>query len=215
MACGDKKCAFRVSILDPEVTLSQPRMVTAVTGLDAIAHAVETYVSTKATPASRKVSLEAWRHLEPNFERVLNEPKNLEARTAMQIGSHLAGMAIENAMLGVCHSCANPLTAHYGITHGVAIGLMLPHVVRFNAVAAGEHYSVLAKEAGLANADALAARVANFAAVAGLPRSLKEAGVAAGILPLLADEANQQWTARFNPRPVTESDILELYRTAY
>lgn len=215
MACGDKKCAFRISILDPEVTLSQPRMVTAVTGLDAIAHAIETYVCTKATPASRNVSLAAWRHLEPNFERVLNEPNNLEARSAMQIGSHLAGMAIENAMLGVCHSCANPLTAHYGITHGVAVGLMLPHAVRFNASASGEHYAVLAKEAGLANAQELAARLANFAAVAGLPRSLKEAGVASGILPLLADEANQQWTARFNPRPVAESDILELYRTAY
>src|SRR5438876_341894 len=93
----------------------------------------------------------------------------------MQIGSHLAGMAIENAMLGVCHSCANPLTAHYGLTHGVAIGLMLPHVVRFNAGAAGELYAQLAKEAGLTNAEELAARLAQFAAVAGLPRSLKDA----------------------------------------
>ena len=63
----------------------------------------------------------------------MQSPYDLAARAAMQIGSHLAGMAIENAMLGVCHSCANPLTAHYGITHGVAIGVMLPHVIRFNA----------------------------------------------------------------------------------
>ena len=68
----------------------------------------------------------------------------------MQLGAHLAGMAIENAMLGVCHSCANPLTAHYGVTHGVAIGVMLPHVIRFNAPAAGPLYAELVGRAGSA-----------------------------------------------------------------
>jgi alcohol dehydrogenase len=212
MACGDKKAAFRISILDPLVTLSQPRSVTAVTGIDAIAHAVESYVCTKANPISRMASLAAWRHLEPNFETVLAEPANVEARSAMQIGAHLAGMAIENAMLGVCHSCANPLTAHYGITHGVAIGIMLPHVVRFNAVTTD--YGTLAKDAGLDGVEGLIARLEAFARAAKLPRTLKDAGVAEGILPLLAEEANQQWTARFNPRPVNEAEILKIYLTA-
>src|SRR5262245_59944554 len=106
MACGDKKAAFRVAILDPELMLSQPKAVTAVTGIDALAHAVESYVCTKRNPLSQAFALAAWRHMEPNFETVLRDPADLEARAAMQIGSHLAGSAIENAMLGVCHSCA-------------------------------------------------------------------------------------------------------------
>jgi alcohol dehydrogenase len=219
MACGDKKAAFRVSILDPEVTLSQPRGVTAVTGIDAVAHAIESFACAARNPLSQMCARTAFRYLEPHFERVMSHPADLAARAAMQLGAHFAGMAIEAAMLGVCHSCANPLTAHYGVTHGVAIGVMLPHVIRFNAPAAGELYAELVAETGAANgqpaADALADRVTEMLAAAGLPRTLKECGVSDTILPLLAEEANQQWTARFNPRPVAETDILGLYRAAW
>lgn len=218
MACGDKKAAFRVSILDPELTLSQPRTVTAVTGIDAVAHAVESFVCTKRNAVSAMCALSAFRYLEPNFEAVLREPFNLAARSAMQIGSHLAGMAIESSMLGVCHSCANPLTAHYGITHGVAIGVMLPHVIRFNAAVVGHLYAELSPGCGSNGqpaAEALADRVRQLTVAAGLPQSLKECGVSDTILPLLAEEANQQWTARFNPRPVTEADIHKLYQAAW
>jgi alcohol dehydrogenase len=219
MACGDKKAAFRVSILDPEVTLSQPRAVTAVTGIDAVAHAVESFVCTKRNPLSHMYALAAYRHLEPNFERVMAHPDDLSARSAMLLGAHFAGMAIESAMLGVCHSCANPLTAHYGITHGVAIGVMLPHVIRFNAPAVGELYAELVggdvSRNGRTAADVLADRITELLAHAGLPRSLKECGVSQTILHLLAEEANQQWTARFNPRPVAEADILKLYQAAW
>ena len=219
MACGDKKAAFRIAVLDPELTLSQPRMVTAVTGIDAVAHAIESFVCTKANAISRMCSLTAWRHLEPNFERVLTEPSDLAARSAMQLGAYFAGMAIENAMLGVCHSCANPLTAHYGITHGTAIGLMLPHVIRFNAPSAGPLYADLVHEQGLNNgepaSEILAKRVTELVKAAGLPTSLKECGVSESILHLLAEEANQQWTARFNPRTVGEPEILSIYRSAW
>jgi alcohol dehydrogenase len=219
MACGDKKAAFRASILDPEVTLSQPKVVTAVTGIDAVAHAVESYVCTKRNPVSQMCAANAFRHLEPHFETVMHHPADLPARAAMLLGAHFAGMAIESSMLGVCHSAANPLTAHYGVTHGVAIGVMLPHVIRFNAPAAGHLYAELVGETGLANgrpaADVLADRVTEFLSHAGLPKTLKECGVSETILPLLAEEANEQWTARFNPRPVTEADILGLYRAAW
>lgn len=219
MACGDKKAAFRVAILDPEVTVSQPKSVTAVTGIDAIAHAIESYVCTKRNPISQMCSMAAFQYLEPHFETVLHSPNDLPARAAMQLGAHLAGMAIENAMLGVCHSCANPLTAHYGLTHGVAIGLMLPHVIRFNGLVAECQYAELAKvigwPTGRSAAEALAARISQLTAAAGLPQSLKECGVSETILHLLAEEANQQWTARFNPRPVTEADILKLYQAAW
>jgi alcohol dehydrogenase len=137
----------------------------------------------------------------------------------MQVGAHLAGMAIENAMLGVCHSCANPLTAPYGITHGIAIGVMLPHVIRFNALVVGQNYRELVEESGLSNgqpaAEVLANRISELTSAAGLPDSLKECGVSDTILHLLAEEANQQWTARFNPRPVTEIEILKLYQAAW
>jgi len=210
MACGDKKAAFRVSILDPEVTLSQPKLVSAVTGIDAVAHAVESFVCTKRNPLSQTYSRAAFRHLEPHFERVMSHPTDLAARSAMLLGAHFAGMAIEAAMLGACHSCANPLTAHYGVTHGVAVGVMLPHVIRFNAPAVGDLYAELG-----GSADALANRVTAMLTAAGLPLTLKECGVSESILPLLAEEANQQWTARFNPRQVAEADILGLYRTAW
>jgi alcohol dehydrogenase len=219
MACGDKKVAFRASILDPEVTVSQPRTVTAVTGIDALAHAIESFVCTKRNPLSQMYSLAAFRHLEPNFERVMHYPADLPARSAMLLGAHLAGMAIESAMLGVCHSCANPLTAHYGVTHGVAVGVMLPHVIRFNAPAAGELYAKLVGDHAPGNgrpaADVLADRVTELLGHAGLPKTLKECGVSDTILQLLAEEASEQWTARFNPRPVTESDILKLYQAAW
>jgi alcohol dehydrogenase len=215
MACGDRKAAFRVAVLDPEVTLTQPRAVTAVTGIDSVAHAIESYVTTRRTPLSQMFARHAWHLLEANFERVLARPGDLGARAAMQLGAHYAGAAIENSMLGAAHACANPLTAHYGVTHGVAVGVMLPHVIRFNAAAVGPLYAELARDEGLADgAEALARRVAALLRAAGLPVSLAECGVSRSILPLLAEEANEQWTARFNPRPVAEAELLRLYEAA-
>jgi alcohol dehydrogenase len=221
MACGDRKVAFRVAILDPEVTLSQPTRVTAVTGIDALAHAIESYVCTRRSPLSQAFSLAAWRLLQPNLETVLREPKNLEARSAVQLGANFAGSAIENSMLGACHACANPLTAHYGLTHGIAIGILLPYVIRFNAATVGPLYSDLARDAIAVNgdpmvaADWLARRITELMQLADLPTSLSSVGVSKGILPVLADEAAQQWTGKFNPRPVGEAELLRLYEEAY
>jgi alcohol dehydrogenase len=219
MACGDKKAAFRISILDPELTLSQPQKVTAVTGIDAVAHALESYVCTKRNTISNLAARGAWKELATHFGEVLTNPQNLTARAGMQVGSYLAGMAIENAMLGVCHSCANPLTAHYGLTHGVAIGVMLPHVVRFNAAQVGAWYAELLAETHPLAVDEpgenMARIVTGMVRTAGLPTTLKECGVSQSILPLLAEEANQQWTARFNPRIVGEAEILSLYQAAW
>jgi alcohol dehydrogenase len=222
MACGDRKAAFRVCILDPELTVSQPRQVAAVTGIDAISHALESYVTTRRTIMSQLFAREAWRLLEPNLHLALStEPNNLEVRRAVQLGAHLAGMAIEHSMLGASHACANPLTAHYGLTHGIAVGVMLPHVIRFNGSTVGELYSDLTHDVGLRNghvqaaADSLANRVTEMLAQAGLPTSLRECGVSSGILPVLAEEAVGQWTGKFNPRPVSEKELLELYEVAF
>jgi alcohol dehydrogenase len=220
MACGDRKAAFHIAILDPEVTVSQPRSVTAVTAIDALSHALESYVTTRRNPLAQMFAREAWKLLEANLETVLERPDDVEARGAMQMGAFLAGTAIENSMLGATHACANPLTAHYGITHGVAIGVLLPHVLRFNGAEVGALYGELVEHAALADGDpgaaaeVLAQRVTDCLRTAGLPRTLTECGVSGGILPLLAEEANQQWTARFNPRPVGEADLLALYEAA-
>jgi alcohol dehydrogenase len=221
MACGDRKAAFVVAILDPEVTVTQPATVTALTGIDALSHAIESYVTTRRNPVSQMFAAEAFSLIEPNLETVLSNPTDLEARGAMQMGAFLAGTAIENSMLGVCHACANPLTAHYGITHGLAIGILLPHVIRFNATVVANLYGEL--DQGLkrqrrnGNDDAsksLASLVIDLMRRAELPITLTECGVERGILSVLADEAAQQWTARFNPRPVTETEIREIYEAA-
>jgi alcohol dehydrogenase len=124
-------------------------------------------------------------------------------------------------MLGACHACANPLTAHYGLTHGTAIGILLPHVLRFNSVTVADLYGDLAHDVGLLNGDtmaageALARRVKQFMQTAGLPSRLSECGISRGILTVLTEEAAQQWTGRYNPRPVGEADLLQLYEAAY
>ena len=212
MACGDRKAAARHALLDPELTVTQPVRVTAVTGIDAIAHAVESAVCRKAGEVSRAYSLAAFRLLAAGFPRVMEEPSSVTARSLMQVGAALAGVAIENSMLGAAHSCANPLTAHFGIVHGVAVGIMLPHVVRLNAAeaAAAAAYRQLSPERDLAD------RLSAWLAAAGLPTRLRDAGVPDGdALAPLAPEAAAQWTAQFNPVAVTGDDFARLYRAAW
>src|SRR5262245_62418694 len=94
-------------------------------------------------PLSESFTRQAWKLLESNYERVLSNPDDIDARGAMRLGAFLAGLAIENSMLGATHACANPITARYGTTHGAAIALLLPTVVRWNTVVAGDKYAEL------------------------------------------------------------------------
>jgi alcohol dehydrogenase class IV len=220
MACGDPEAAFRIGILDPRLTLSQPAFVTATAGFDAISHPVETYVTTERNPLSESFSREAWRLLEANYERVLTTPDDIEARGAMQLGAFYAGLAIENSMLGATHACANPLTARYGTSHGEAIALMLPAVVRWNGAAAGPRYGELLKLTAQAMTgddpnEAMASRLEQLIEAGGLPRGLNLIGVREHDLPDLAEKAGAQWTGRFNPRPFGAREALEVYRCAY
>ena len=222
MACGDEKAAFRLAILDPQLTISQPHAITATAGFDAITHAVETYVTTRRNPFSEVFSREAWRLLDGQYERVLESPGDLEARSAMQLGAYFAGVAIESSMLGATHACANPLTARYGTTHGAALAMLLPTVVRWNKSAAGERYAEFARLAGLYSGsdndqatEALARRLEQLAAAGGLQMSLSAAGIESEQLPLLASEAAKQWTGGFNPRAFDQIGALEVYQWAY
>jgi alcohol dehydrogenase len=225
MACGDPKAAARVALLDPTLTLTQPRHVAACTGIDTVAHAVESAVTAQRTPISRLFSREAFLLAHDHLPRVLDRGDDLASRGRMQLAAAFGGLAIENSMLGAAHSAANPLTAHFGVVHGQAVGLMLPWVVRFNGEDAetGREYASLALLAGLARADAstgqaveaLARRIEALLDHAGLARTLAALGIPRDALPRLADEAAAQWTARFNPRPVAAADFLALYERAF
>lgn len=217
MACGDSKAACRIAILDPDLTLSQPPSVAAATGIDAISHAVESYVTTKRNPVSQLFSRKAWQLLSQGFPHVLGERPVARARAAMLLGAHLAGAAIENSMLGATHALANPLSARFDMVHGVAIGVMLPHVVRWNASVVGELYRGLETDAGLepVGGESLARRLTELVAMAGLPTRLGDLGIDAGQCEAMAADAAKQWTGTFNPRPLTPADFLSLYRAAW
>jgi len=217
MACGDPKAAARVALLDPELTISQPPRVTACTGIDALAHALETAVTMKRTALSLMYSREAFRLCMGGIERVLRDPEDLEARSAMLLGAAYAGTAIENSMLGAAHSAANPLTAHFDVPHGQAVGVMLPAVIAFNAVdsAAHELYEEHATAAGLGSVEELLDRLRAALALAELDTPLSELGIGRDQLPLLAREAAAQWTAKFNPRSVAAPDFERLYEEVF
>lgn len=210
MACGDVKASARVAILDPELIATQPPRVAAATGIDAIAHAVETAVTIRRNETSLKFSAQAWRLLDGSFEKSLLDRTDDRARADMLSGAHLAGCAIENSMLGAAHALANPLTSHFGVAHGFAVGLMLPHVVRFNAL----ENDLYAAALGLSGDD-LARRIEELLDAGRIRRRLSEHDIPAESLAMLAADAARQWTATFNPRNAGESEMLLLYRGAF
>ncbi|MXZ00906.1 iron-containing alcohol dehydrogenase [Candidatus Poribacteria bacterium] len=212
MACGDKKARFGTVILDATLTKSLPRTIAAITAMDAVAHAVESYVSTRSNPMSRMFARHAWELLNTNFEACLDD-KTTEARSKMLFGAYLAGLAIENSMLGAAHACANPLTARYGVIHGVAVALMLPHVIRFNSTVARDAYHELYPDGDVAD------RITKLKQIGNLPNRLRDYPVQYTIgtteLLTVAKEAATQWTAQFNPRPLNISDFIKLYEHVY
>ncbi len=214
MACGDRKARFRIAILDPTLIASTPQRVRADTGMDALAHAVESYVSTRRTPLSQMFARQAWRLLVPHYEAAVADPQN--AADAMLLGAHLAGTAIENSMLGAAHATANPLTARYPLSHGRTVALMLPHVIRLNSQVVDDLYGELCADIQLdGSAFALAEHLEKLCATADLPRRLADCQVAQSDLPAMAQEAAGQWTGTCNPLPLQEADFLRLYETAF
>jgi len=209
MACGDKKALPKIAVLDPELTATQPPKVAAATGIDAVAHAVETAGTTRRNDVSRRLSADAWELLESSYERAMHDPADDAAREKMLLGAHLAGAAIENSMLGAAHALANPLTALAGVVHGHAVGMMLPQVVRFNSSNGQRPYADLNEDP-----ETLARRIESMLEAGNLPRRFADAGVSPELLPDLAKMAAQQWTATFNPRKVGESELAEIYRMA-
>ena len=223
MACGDKKASFAIAVLDPKLTLTQPPQVTALTGVDALSHALETYVTRPRNPVSLLFSREAWKFLSANFLKVLADPNDLEARGGMLLGAAWSGLAIENSMLGAAHALANPLTATHQIVHGQAVGAMLPHIIRYNGQQFDDWYCELsAISAGHPEApaaDSGSAGIADFVQrmvqAAGLEINLQGLGVPREQIPELAEAASRQWTGQFNPRPVNSEELAAIYENAF
>ncbi|MFM7322791.1 MAG: iron-containing alcohol dehydrogenase [Armatimonadota bacterium] len=210
MAIGTPHLAPRLAILDGVFSATLPQRVTALTGVDATSHAVEAAVTNIATDLGIAFAREAWERIRHAFPRVLDDPGDVLARQEMLLGAAGAGLAIEHGMLGAAHALANPLTALHGVPHGQAVGVMLPHVVRHNGgdASARRRYDVLG---GVESVEEFCRAILIRT---GLATTLSDLGVSADEIPHLAELAVEQWTAGFNPRPVNESTLADLYRAA-
>ena len=212
MACGDPKARFRAVILDPEVLQTAPAEVAAIAGYDALSHAVESFVTRSGNPLSRLLAREAWRLMESAFPQIVSGGAGPGEWADMLWGAHLAGSAIELSMLGAAHACANPLTASFDVTHGKAIAVVLPAVVRRNGERCGTEYASLMGVEGDGTAR-LAVRLEDIRRDGGLPGRLSECGVAEVDVPDLVRQALEQWTLRHNPCELDAADIAALYRS--
>ncbi len=214
-----------VAVLDAGLTMGLPPAITAMTGVDAMVHAIEAYTSRhQKNPISDHLARQALRLLAGNIRTAVDDGGNREAREAMLLGACLAGQAFANAPVAAVHALAYPLGGHYHIPHGLSNSLVLPAVLRFNAPAATGLYAELAElvvgqpvpgdeEAATA---ALISALVGLIADVGLPATLADAGVPAGDLEMLAEDAMlQQRLLVNNPRDVTYEDALGIYRDAY
>ncbi len=225
MACGDFKAAPKVALLDPELTLTLPASVTAHTGIDAIAHAVEAAVCKLRNPFSTMYAQRAFELTINSLPLVLKNPDNLEARGKMLLGAAFAGMAIENSMLGAAHSLANPLTAHFNLIHGIAVGVMLPRVVEFNSQETHSRkiYSELVNIAALKgrnddefkSVSILTSTLNQLLHEANISAKLSDHGVSDSMISRMASDASKQWTKSFNPRDISELQFANLYQSAF
>ncbi|MEM9399673.1 MAG: iron-containing alcohol dehydrogenase [Verrucomicrobiota bacterium] len=229
MACGDSKVMAVAAVLDPELTVTMPEDVMKCTGIDAITHALETLVSKRSHPYSRHFSKEAFRLLIENFAKIQDDPGDIHARGEMLLGAAYAGLAIENSMLGCAHSCANPLTAKFDVTHGRAVGVFMSHVMRHNAEDGGVScmYGSLARYAGLCErgmdnkeaVETLILHVENLCKCVSLELEAQETCKKKSQfldvdIQEMAKMAADQWTAQFNPVTFSHEDFVSIYKKA-
>jgi alcohol dehydrogenase class IV len=213
------------AVLDSALTLGLPAHVTAATGIDAIVHSVEAYTSARLkNPLSDALAREALALLSRNLPRVIAQPDNLEARSAMLLGAHLAGLAFSNAPVAGVHALAYPLGGLHHLPHGLTNALMLRHVLAHNLEAAREHYAELAEiiepgcagEGSQARAVLLISRLDELARNSGLALRLRDHGIGFDEAPLLAREAMKQTRLLANnPCEISKSDAQRLYEAAW
>jgi len=212
-----------LALLDPELTVSLPPQPTAASGMDALCHAIESYTSVIASPASEMFSLEAIGLIAENLRTCVHNGKDLEAREGQMLGSLYAGIGLANAGVGAAHSLSYPLGGKYGISHGVANTLMLPRIMEYNLPGALEKFAVVAEVMG-ENTEGLSVRDAAILAVEAVDVLIEDCGIATGLEELGIPEEDFPEMARVamtvarplenNPRKVTLEDAIAIYRTA-
>ncbi|HEY1721950.1 MAG TPA: iron-containing alcohol dehydrogenase [Magnetospirillaceae bacterium] len=215
-----------IALLDPDLTIGLPPHVTAATGVDAMVHAIEAYASASPNnnPVSRALAQEALRLLGGSIERAVAVGSDKKARGDMLLGAMLAGQAFANSPVAAVHALAYPIGGHYHVPHGLSNALMLSHVLRFNAETAAMAYTEiapcafpeLAELGSQARAMALAEKLAALSTRIGLQQRLRDVGIPADAVPMLAADAMKQTRLLVNnPRTVTEKDALRLYEAAW
>ena len=208
--------------LDAQLTASMPRNVTASTGLDALTHCIEAYANKASHPVVDCWALEGIGLIAGNLETACSEPENMAAREAMLIASHLGGMCLGPVNTAAVHALAYPMGGEFHVPHGVANSLLLPHVIRFNALEAPARYANVAHALGVArsgdaaiDAEAGIARIEALSAAVGIDRRLRDVGIGSNALPKMAAAAmTVQRLLKNNPREVSEAQALQIYEAA-
>ena len=195
-----------VALVDPEVTVPCPPKVTAMSGVDAMVQAMESYLSRHATPMTEAIALRAVAELAKALPEVVTQGENLELRTAAAWGSAMAGLALSNARLGVVHGMAHPIGIRYGAEHGLVCGVLLPAALEYNREAAGEKFDRLHETLG---GDPVGYAQALLVAT-GLPLRLNEYGLDPADFEAIARESLPSGSTKANPREVTEADVVRL-----
>lgn len=212
-----------VSINDPELMLSKPAGLTAATGMDALTHAVESYISLGANAVTDASAIQAIKLISKNLRQAVAYGNNIEAREKMAYASLLAGMAFNNAGLGYVHAMAHQLGGLYDMAHGVANAILLPHVARYNLISNPKKFAEIAEFMG-ENIDGLSTRDAADKAIhaikqlsldVNIPSSLKEMGVKKEDFGHMAKMALEDGNAISNPIQGTEKDIIKIFEAAY
>ncbi len=222
MAIVDWHVTPTISINDPELMVSMPSSLTAATGMDALTHAVEAYVSTIATPVTDSAAIKAIQLISQYLRPAVANGNNMEARDKMAYAEFMAGMAFNNASLGNVHAMAHQLGGFYDLPHGVCNAILLPHVESFNMIACPERFADIAVAMGenieglsvIEAADLAMESIKRLSEDVGIPSGLKELGVKEEDLPTLADNALKDACGLTNPRIATKEDIIMIYKAA-
>lgn len=219
MAIVDKHVTPMLSINDSELMEGMPASLTAATGMDALTHAVEAYVSTAATPLTDACAKQAIELIAEYLPQAVKEPKNKTAREKMAYAQFLAGMAFNNASLGYVHAMAHQLGGFYDLPHGVCNALLLPHVEAFNMKAASERLNHVGQLLGGNNADLagldVIAAIKKLADIVGIPKSLEELGVKREDFGTLADNALKDVCGFTNPVEASKDEIIGIFEAAF
>ena len=222
MAIVDKHTTPVLSVNDPSLMVGMPASLTAATGMDALTHAIEAYVSTGATPITDAVALKAIELIQANLPTAVENGENIEAREQMAYAQFMAGMAFNNASLGYVHAMAHQLGGFYNLPHGVCNAVLLPHVQRYNAQVCPERLKDVANSMGVdvlamsaeQGANAAISAIEKLSLKVGIPAGLETLGVKVDDISLLADNALKDVCSLTNPKQASHEEICNIFRAA-